>query len=98
MRKKDTHDSRTLDWTMASNSFSNLCVPVYSSDVNQNLIRTTHVLKESNRTKSQFEKPPLSPLGVSTHRKTPNCTGESVCILKCKYTVLEFFFLFCLCA
>lgn len=70
-------------------------MPVYSCDVNQDLMRTTHVLKKSNRNKSQSEKPPLSPLGVSTHRETPNCTGESVCILKCKYTVLEFFGFFC---
>lgn len=52
-------------------------------------------VKKRTRNKSHSEKPPLSPLGVSIHRKTPKCTGESVCFLKCKY-VLELLFFFLL--
>lgn len=78
-------------------SFSNLCVPVYSVYIfegNLNQTETTHVYRKTIQNESHPEKPPLSPLGVCTHRETPNCTGESLCISKCNTTVLDFSILF----
>lgn len=40
---------------MAWKSFPNLCVNVYSSDVNQNVMRTSHVLKKGTETRANWE-------------------------------------------
>lgn len=76
-----------------------VCVPVYSTDVyifeeNKTRQGLNMCIERQNWNKSHPEKPPLSPLGVCTHRETPNCTGDSLCISKCNTTVLDFSILF----
>lgn len=76
---------RVCLFTVSPNTFWREIKPDYST-------RTGHWKTIMNE--SQLEKSPLSPLGVCTHRETPNCTGEYLCISKCNTTVLDFSILF----
>lgn len=88
--------------TLVSPFFSNLRVPVYSTNVyifkkikvNKprwgQIYIYKYIYRKTNPNMSQQENPPLSPFRCLWPHGETYCTGESLCIYKCNTAVLEF--------